>query len=223
MYTGARNDVEYSRRRLDLILSRRRLIFNPYTVSDKRLMEIVEQGSWGDEYDVTQIVTLTFTRLRERNDWRRFDGIFFRVGNDTSEGLLPKSALLYPITANDTLKQERSVIGKKTIRNEADIEALVDKTVFVSMTVKGHDLHANNRAAYRMHRLWGKEKKDANTVRAAMIRAKIEMLERIIANPQSSEFLDCIKGLFDYESRIRHAIEVIKRYSETRIPEEISD
>ena len=40
MYVPPRNDVGFSQARLDSIMRRRRLSFNPYTVSDSRLMKI---------------------------------------------------------------------------------------------------------------------------------------------------------------------------------------
>lgn len=79
-YIPPKNDVEYSMHRLDSILSRRRLIFNPYTVSDSRLMEIVRSMTWGDDYDITEMTVMKFTRLRPIKDYREFDGIFMTVG-----------------------------------------------------------------------------------------------------------------------------------------------
>ena len=61
MYVPPRNDPDYSHHRLREILARKRLRFNPYTVSDKRLMDIVNVARWGDEYDITQAVVLEFT------------------------------------------------------------------------------------------------------------------------------------------------------------------
>ena len=82
MYVPPRNDPDYSNHRLREILARKRLRFNPYTVSDKRLMDIVNIARWGDEYDITQAVVLEFTRLREVSGWREFDGIYMRVTDE---------------------------------------------------------------------------------------------------------------------------------------------
>ena len=68
--------------------------------------------------------------------------------------------------------------------------------------------------AYRMHRLSGKTGKDARLIRMAMCTSKIEMLERLIAYPESPFHLSCVKGLFDYETRIRQAIELIRHFPE---------
>lgn len=70
-----KNDLEYSQRRLDLILNRRRLRFNPYKVSDRKLLDYAWEGTWGEPEDLTQMVVMTFTRLREVDDYRKFDGV----------------------------------------------------------------------------------------------------------------------------------------------------
>lgn len=79
------DNLDYSLDRLSRIMGRRRLSFNPYTVSDRRLMEIVDTTGWGGEYDIVQIVKVHFTRLREVRDIRRFDGIFMQVGASDEE------------------------------------------------------------------------------------------------------------------------------------------
>ncbi len=220
MYVPPRNDPEYSLERLNGILSRGRLRFNPYSVSDRRLIEIVESVGWGDRLDITQIVMLYFTRLRETRDWRKFDGIYFRVGNTRGEGFLSTATLMMGITANDTIRRERSWIGKKPIRNEDDVEALVGKTVFVSRVIWGRHIYGSLQGAYRMHRLKGDIHKDATIIRKAICDAKIEMLERILAYPESPDFLSCSKNLICYEPRIRNAIDVIRRYPEHFIPQD---
>ena len=50
MYVPPRNDVGFSQARLDSIMRRRRLSFNPYTVSDSRLMEIIHSVGWGNRF-----------------------------------------------------------------------------------------------------------------------------------------------------------------------------
>lgn len=211
-YRPPLNDLEYSRRRLDLIMGRRRLSFNPYTVSDKRLMEIVDTTGWGGEYDIVQIVKMHFSRLREVKDSRGFDGIYIKVGTSQEEIFLPVGIFKYAVTALDTLRQMRSTIGKHIIRNEGDVEMLVGKTVFVSRTIRAQDIRGWYCPIYRMHRLKGKLATDAATVRRSMCEAKIEMLRRILDYPDCYHYLDCMRGFFDYQTRIQHAIRLIQAF-----------
>ncbi len=215
-----RNDPEYSLERLNGILGSGRLRFNPYSVSDRRLLEIAALAPWGGQLDITQAVTLHFTRLRETKDWRKFDGIFFRVGNTKGEGFLSAATLANGVTANDTIRRERSWIGKKPIRNEDEVEALVGKIVFVSRVIWGRNIYGSVQGAYRMHRLKGDVHKDASIIREAMCAAKIEMLERILAHPESPDYLSCSKNLINYEPRILQAIEVIRHYPDHPVPQE---
>lgn len=214
------DDLEYSLQRLNRIMGRRRLSFNPYTVSDERLMEIVETTGWGNEYDIVQIVKVYFTRLREVKDVSRFDGIYMRVGNSSDEVFLSAWQLKYGVTASDTLNRERSMLGKRIIRNDDDVEWLVGKTAFVSHTIPGHLPDGKERVAYRMHRLKGDLVKDAATVRHAMCEAKVYMLRRILEHPESYNYLDCNPGFFDYRSRIELAIKLIENFHKVEIPKD---
>lgn len=220
MYVPPKNDAEYSLRRLNGILSRRRLTFNPYTVSDSRLLELIETVGWGNNLDIVQMVVLQFTRLRPTKDWRKFDGIHFRLGNQSGEGFIPRSTLAEGITANDTVSRQRSWIGKTPLYNSEDVEKLVGKTVFVSRVIRGVNIQGYPRCAYRMHRLKGKPAKDAAVIREAMCSAKIEMLERILAYPESPDYLSCSKDFIDYEPRIRRAIEIIRHFPDTPVPQD---
>ncbi|MDE5869555.1 MAG: hypothetical protein K2H18_04925 [Muribaculaceae bacterium] len=214
------NNPEVSQARLDKIMSRRRLSFNPYTVSDKRLLDIVSSTGWGSDMDLVQLIILHFLRLRLVSDYRKFDGIVLNVGYSKEEIFLPTGSLIYPVTARDTLQGVRSTYGSRPIRNADDVERLVGRTVFVSHTIRGTDINGNGQVAYKMHPLWGDIHKQAATIRRAMINSKIEMLERMLAYPENPDFLSCRKGLIDYEPRIRRAIELIRKFPETPIPEE---
>ena len=218
MYVPPKNDLEFSKKRLDAIMSRRRLSFNPYSVSDSQLMYIASNTGWGDALDITQIVTIHFTRLRKTSDWRNFDGIFMRPATVQEEIFIPSSTLINGVTANDTVSRERSWIGKRPIRNSKDIESLRGHSYVISRLIRGVNIFGSYKAAYKMHRLFGKTSRDAAIIRSAMCESKIEMLERIIAYPESPDYLSCRKGFFDYESRIRHAIELINRFPDTPSP-----
>lgn len=220
MLMQPRNDVAYSKAWLDAVLKRRRLCFNPYSVSDSRLLEIAHTTGWGNQYDFTQIVTVHFTRLREAAQWRQFDGIFMRVGESQQEVFLHENDLTKGVIADDTLRQEHSYNGRWPIRNYRDVEKLVGKTFFVSMTIRGKGQFGRPWVAYRMHRLTGNASRDAAVIREAMCAAKIEILERIIAYPENPGYMFCTKNLFEYEPRLRRAINIIGHYPNTPIPQD---
>ena len=204
--------------RLDAILSRRRLIFNPYTVSDSRLIEIVRSLPWGGEYDITEMTVMKFTRLRPTKDYREFDGIFMKTGVSTYERFIHCAIAQYGITANDTVSRERLYLGKRKIYNATDLQYLLGKEVFVSHVIKGVDFFGNPQMAYHMHRLHGKTAKDAAIIRRAMCEAKIEMLQRLLKYPQSPDYLSCRKDLFSYEARVQRAIAIIRNYPKICVP-----
>ncbi len=220
MYYPPKNDIELSRHRLDIILERRRLRFNPYRVSNKKLLEYAWQGTWGNTDDLTQMVVMRFCRLREVDDCRRYDGLYIRIGNAEEEFFIARKRFIEPVTAHDTLKQTRSIYGSCTICNDKDILNLVGKTVFISRIIHGYTIQGSGTAAYRMHRLWHEPEKNAATIRQAMCEAKIEMLQRLMDYPESPLHLSCSKGFFDYETPIRQAMEAIRRYSDTPVPED---
>lgn len=218
MRFAAKNDPEYSRQRLECILNRRRIRFNPYKVSDKQLLEYAWQGRWGEPDDLTQMVIITFTRLREINNGREFDGIYFRVGRDEEEFFLARYSFRRPQTAHDTLRGVRHTYGKAIIRTDDDIRRLVGKTVFISRTIPCSRQDYKYGSCYRMHKITGNLARDAAMMRQAMCEAKIEMLERLMANPESQWYLNCDKGLIDYETPIKALIAKIQQYHLTPVP-----
>lgn len=212
MYVPPRNDLAYSKERLEKLLSSRRLIFNPYKVSDEQLLEICQNADWGGENDLTDSVIVNFTKFRETGDARKFDGVYMTVGRDPEEVFIHASIFLYGVTANDSIRPERSYWNKKRICNHDDIKRLVGKRAFVSRRIQGVGINGNARVAYRMYRLWGDLRKDAAIIREAICFSKIEMLERVLEYPDCRHYLSCKKGFFDYEPRIRSAIEIIRNY-----------
>lgn len=143
-----------------------------------------------------------------------------RVGKNEEEIYLSKNRLKFAATAHDTLQPVRNLCGKKPLRNDEDVIKLIGKSVFVSRLIRGYHISGSGKVAYRMHRLWGRLEKDAPMIREAMIDAKIEMLQRLMEHPESPFHLSCRKGFFDYETRIRRAIEIISHYSEYPVPED---
>lgn len=164
------------------------------------------------------MVIMTFTRVDEPNSFGEYSGIYFRVGLSQEELFLSRSALIYPVAAHDTLHATRHLYGKSPIRHDEDILHLVGKTVFVSRTIHGFRPRERYGVAYKMHRLVGKLAKDATVIREAMCTAKIEMLERLLAYPESPWHLDCEKGLIDYETPIRALMNRIRLYPQTPVP-----
>lgn len=215
-----KDDLAYSMARLDRIMGRRRLSLNPYTLSDRRLMELARSTGWGNAYDITQFVILTFTRLREAPDWRPFDGIYMRVGEAPEEVFLTAKALTSGVSANDSTRRERTVVDKRILRKAEDVAWLEGKTVFMSRTLRGLNLYGGYSVVYRMHRLRGDTSRDAATIRRAMCAAKTEMLGRILEYPECPDYLDCSKGFFDYGTRIRRALELISRFPDTPVPDD---
>lgn len=205
-----RDDEEYSRDRLARILRRRRLNFDPYSVDDERLLELIRNVGWGNQYDIVQMTTVRFTRLRHKDDDRGFDGVYMCVSASDEEIFLHLNPFLYAITAADTLQQTRSIQGKTPIRSADDVRGLVGHTYFVSRFIRGYDINRNTRLAYHLHRLHGRLSRDAATIRHAMTEARIEMLERLLAHPEAEHHLDCRRNLFDIDTPIRGVIESIR-------------
>lgn len=215
MYRPPRNDVAYSLKRLDSIMRRRRLSFNPYSLPDEELLEIVNTVGWGNEFDIVEMVVLHFTRLSPVDYSKGYRDIFIKVGNADEEIPLSCSLLTHGVTAIDSNRKARFMLGKKQLSSDADIGRLIGKSVFVSHIIRGTDFMGHEKSAYRMHMLTGKGVRDAEIIRHTMCHAKIEMLGRILRYPESPYHLSCARGLFDYESRIRRAIEVISGFPHT--------
>lgn len=112
------------------------------------------------------------------------------------------------------------MLGKRILYTDSDVEWLVGKKVFVSHAIRVLTTSGRMRFSFRMHRLNDEPSKDADIIRKAMCDAKITMLERIIAYPESPYHLSSTPRLFDYESRIRQAIEQIRHFPEKAIPQD---
>lgn len=181
---------------------------------------MVESVGWGNEWDITQMVKLTFTRLRLTGNYKVYDGIFMQLANSGEETFLSLNSMIFGVTSYDTLHRQRSFIGKREIINRKDFESLEGKTVFVSLLMHGSGRDDKIGAAYFMHRLWGKISRDAKIIREAMIEAKIIALQRILDYPHSQFHLSCDKGFFDYESRILQAMELIRHFPDHPIPQD---
>lgn len=211
-------DPEASQEGLEKMLAKPLLRFNPYRVSDETLLALAWQGTWGDEYDLTQMVVMRFGALRSTQRDPYYDGIFVRVGRGGEEFCLSRSRLLHRVTARDTLQQVRNLYGKSRLCNDDAVKRLAGKTVFVSRLIHGRDFNGSGRAAYRMHRLWGNLEKDARIIREAMIEAKIEMLERQLEMISAINVTGKRPDLLPYRDRILRAIARIRLYPSFSIP-----
>lgn len=214
------DNLEHSRMRLNGFLSSRRLVFNPYSVSDRNLLRIVHRSGWGGEFDIVQTVVMTFTRLRPVADVREFDGIFFRLGEDLAESFIYTSAFTYAPTAFDSLRQERSMTDNRRITNDGHVAALVGKRYFISRLIHCRSARGYHTPAYKMIRLKGNIGKDARAIRRSMCEAKIEMLQRILNYPECERHLNCSRDFFDYRTPILRVIDIISRYPDISPPED---
>lgn len=214
------NNLENSTMRLNAFLSSRRLIFNPYSVSDRNLLRIVHRSGWGGEFDIVQAVVMTFTRLRPVTGVREFDGIFFRLGEDPTESFIYSSAFTYAPTAFDSLRQERSMVNNRRITNADHVAALVGKRYFISRIIHCRNGRGYHTPAYKMIRLKGNIGKDAQAIRRSMCEAKIEMLQRILDHPECDRHLNCSRDFFDYRTPILRTIDMISHYPDILPPEE---
>ena len=214
-----KNDLTASRERLDRIMSRRRLSFNPYTVSDRRLLQLADSTKWGNPYDIVQLTTMTFTRLNPSpHGYYEYDRIYVRIGSEEKETFMSVYDFVHPLRSYADLSRLRSMIGKRIIRNEKDFISLQGKKVFVSHGIHGYNTRGQDRLAYRFHKLTGNIRRDARTIRDAMITAKLEMLQLMLDRPWSPDLLQCSRGFFDYESRIHAAMELIRHFPDHPIP-----
>lgn len=215
-------DTQECRRGLELMLAKPMLRFNPYRVSDEKLVEMAWQGYWGDEYDLTQMVVMTFTRIKETSSYPYYEGIYMRVGRSEDEVLIARGRLINRITARDTLQPVRNFYGKRPIIHDEDVFRLVGRTVFVSRVIQGREFRGCGRAAYRMHRLWGKTAKDAAIIREAMCMAKIEMLKRMLEMIERFTIAVPFWGVNmpGYRDRVIRAIQRIETYPQTPIPKD---
>ncbi len=212
-------DPVYSQQALERMLGKPLLRLNPYRISDTDLLEIAWNGNWGDEFDLTQMVILTFTRRRETPKEPFYDGLYVKLGRSDEEIFIPRSRLIHRATALDTLHQVRNLYGKKQLRDDEDLLKLIGKTVFVSRIIHCRDYYGRHKPAYRMHRLWGKPEKDATIIRQAMCEAKTEMLQRQLDMIRRMNISGSRPDLLPYRDRILRALSIIRSYPTTPIPD----
>lgn len=215
---NAMPDLEKFRERYARLVRDEILLYNPYRFTDA---EVVEKAFTTDirPRALTQMAVIEFTGVRTV-EWKiPYDIIEWRVGNTGSTGWDNVSNFLRRRTAVDTLRPVRVTISGKPIAHAENLEALIGKKVFLShyFTVKKLRSCGFGRS-FQMVRLYGNTAKMADTIRRAMCRAKMEMLKRMVENPECFIYLGCPKGLMDIEGPINRFLQKVNRYIHGDIP-----
>lgn len=213
MYTLKIRDAASYRERLRQILGDALLRFNPYAISDEKLMAGLEKMRWRNAMSLTQAVILTFVGISTEGEGiMAKEWVTYRVGDSEEEVSESMASLTGRSTACDSLRQVRHTIGGYPVRYGRQIKALIGKRVFVSrniITSKGRGYGK----AMSMHRLKGVLEEDAAIVREAMIAAKQEMLTRLLEYPACSFYLDGTPSApVDITTPIRRLLDEISQF-----------
>lgn len=202
-------------KRLNEILGDKVLRFNPYSVDDETLLACCERARWTPWPALTQMVIFHFHEIRrvvrENNS---YEAMFMNIGDDPEEFHILLNALIDKLTYKATLQQVHVMAGGRPITNRRIIESMQGKDYFVSHSLPARTSNMNNRQAYRMYRLKGKNLQKADAIRTAMIEAKIAMLEEVLAHPYCKEYLCCSRNFIDYVAPISAAIAAIRKFPE---------
>ena len=192
-YVKKIRDAASYRARLHRFLSDRCLLFNPYTVSDRKLWDGVMTTRWRGVFSLTQMVVLRFVDvITEGPSVHPREWVGFRVGDSDEEIVSDMRAFTGDRTAADSLKPIRNSINGRPISRSDQIMPLVGKTVFVSRNIITVLPQGRLGKAMAMHRLKGKLGTDAAVIRAAAVQAKFEMLNRLLTYAKANVFLDGI-------------------------------
>lgn len=101
--------------RLGRFLNDKLLLFNPYTVSDERLLAGVEKMRWRGTYSLTQMVLVNFLDVQRNNVNGLEDKVIYSLGDSDEEISEYMSCFTCRRTASDSLTQVRSNINKRKI------------------------------------------------------------------------------------------------------------
>lgn len=190
-YTRKMRDAASYRERLDRFLTDACLLFNPYTVSDRRLWEGLMKMRWRGEFSLTQMVILHFIELQtEGKGPTAVERLICRIGDSPDVFIKNMKAFTERRTAADTLQPIRSTIDGKPVRSADRMRPLVGKSVFVSRIVNTVTPRGSFTTAMAMHRLKGDLATDAPAIRQAIVASKLEMLDRFLKNPECNFYLD---------------------------------
>ena len=196
--------------RLRAILEDRVIRFNPYMVDDVALVECAERGYWRGIPALTQMVVFHFHEIREVK-WRTtYDAAFFHIGDRVEdERFLSVKSLVSSNAHHTTKAQIRTTLNNRYIVR-SNVKSLRQKSVFVSNALYAVSSYDRYIPKYRMYTLRGDIHSRAATIRAAMIEAKLSMLEDLLKYPTSDLYLGPIPPDLDYRTPICNAIESIK-------------
>lgn len=206
------NDLEYSRMRLEKILSSRKLNYNPYEVSNEELIQTFNSFTWGNSFEITDSVIMNFTEIRKLEWINSFEALVYTLGSWSDEHIISINRFFDDIKANDSHKNIYTILNGRPFSSIKEIKNLVGKKVLVTHCIGGNDTWGKSRNAYFMHTLHDDIAKDAKIIRSESFKSKLEMLNRLLQYPESCDYLNCTKSLFDLETPIKEKIEMIKKY-----------
>ena len=206
------NKLEYSKMRLKNILASQKLNYNPYKVSDKELIQTFNSFTWGNSFEITDCVIISFKEIR-RLEWiNPYDALVYTLGSWSNEQVISINRLLDEIKANDSKKTLRTTLDGKSFDSRQQVKLLVGKTVLISHDIQGVNSWGNFSNAYTMHTLSGEVKIDSKIIRTETYKSKIKMLLRLLKYLECSDYIFCDKSLFDIETPIKQKIEFIKTF-----------
>lgn len=204
------NDIEYSKMRLEKILVSHKLNYNPYKVSDKELIQTFNSYTWGNSFEITDCVIISFKEIR-RLEWiKPYEALVYSLGSWSNEQVISINRFLDVIKANDSKETLQATLDGKSFGSKQQIKLLVGKKVLISHYIQGVDSWGNFRNAYSMHTLSGDVETDSKIIRTETYKSKIKMLQRLLKYPECSDYIFCDRSLFDIETPIRRKIDFIK-------------
>lgn len=210
MNDPSKTTLEEAKQRLEAILSDKVMRFNPYKVGDSELLACARRGYWRPFPALTQMVIFHFLDIRTVVTHHEFEAIFYRVGDYPQEHYFPLGAFKYTIAHHMRKSPIRSQMNGKNITC-SNIERLRNRSFFVSHAITG-TRYLTRMLAYQMHRLPESVAEQANIIRTQMCRAKIEMLEEVLAYPKSPVYLGYDGPDLDYVTPIRAALATFAQY-----------
>lgn len=206
------NDIEYSKMRLEKILASQKLNYNPYKVSDKELIQTFNSFTWGNSFEITDCVIVSFKEIR-RLEWiNPFDALVYTLGSWSNEEVISINRFLDEINANDSKMTLRTTLDGKSFDSRQQVKLLVGKTVLISHYIQGKNSWGNFSNAYNMHTLSVDVEMDSKIIKTETYKSNIKMLQRLLRYPECSDYIFCNKSLFDIETPIKQKIDFIKAF-----------
>lgn len=190
-YRDKIRDAASYRERLNRFLTDKCLLFNPYTISDRKLWDGLQKMRWRGEFSLTQMLLLHIENIiSEGTELQSREHVVCRLGDSTESFIKEMHDFTMKRPADDSLQQIRCTINGHPIRHSEQIRSLVGKTVFVSRAITTVTRWESYSRALAMHRLNGDLAVDAAIIRTAIINSKLEMLDRLLKYPHAHVYLD---------------------------------